>query len=116
MTSGERKLTPFVTGAGWKMTGSLSPDGKWFAYSSDETGRPEVYEVSYPRPGGKLQVSTSGGQLPRWLNGGRELAFVSADRKLMVAELSGAGQQLQVGQTRVIFAGRPLPVTPDARI
>ena len=110
--SGEKKLIPFIGGPGWKMSGSFSPDRKWFAYSSDESGRSEVYVVPYPGPGGKLQVSAGGGQVPNWLNGGRELAYVNGDRKLMVAQLSGGGQQLQVGQTRNIFGGRPLPVMP----
>ena len=110
--SGEKKPIPYVIGPGWKLNGAFSPDGKWFAYSSDESGRPEVYVVPYPGPGGKLQVSARGGQVPNWLNGGRELAYVNGDHKLMVAQLSGGGQQLQVGQTRAIFGGRPLPVMP----
>jgi serine/threonine protein kinase len=110
--TGEKKPIPFLTGPGWKLSGSFSPDGKWFAYGSDESGRPEVYVVPYPGPGGKLQISAGGGQFPNWLNGGGELAYVNSDRKLMVAQLTASGQQLQVLQTRSLFGGRPLPVMP----
>jgi serine/threonine protein kinase len=110
--TGGNKLIPFVIGPGWKLAATFSPDGRWIAYASDESGRPEIYIVPYPGPGGKLQVSTAGGQSPNWLNGGRELAYINADRKLVVAQLNGGGQQLQIGQTRELFGGRPLPVTP----
>lgn len=72
-----------------------------------------MYVIPYPGPGGKLQVSAGGGQVPNWLNGGKEPAYVNSDRKLMVVQLNASGQQMQVGQTKTIFGGRSLPVMPD---
>jgi hypothetical protein len=55
----------------------LSPDARFLAYSSNESGRAEIYVVPFPGPGGKTQVSTDGGRLPRWNRNGRELFYVS---------------------------------------
>ena len=110
--SGEKKPYPFLNGPGWKSEGIFSPDGKWFAYVSDESGRHEVYVVPFPGPGGRLQVSSGGGQAPNWLRGGHELAFVNGERKLVVAQLNSSGRQMQIGQSRVLFGGRALPVLP----
>jgi serine/threonine protein kinase len=67
--------------------GRISPDGRWIAYVSDENGPPEVYVQSFPKPGGKWQISTAGGADPRWRRDGRELFFISADRKLMAVDI-----------------------------
>ncbi len=78
----------------------FSPDGKWLAYASDETGRREVYVQSFPTGGGKWQISTSGGSDPRWRADGREL-FYRSDRRLMAVPVS----------TSVPFeAGSPVPL------
>jgi hypothetical protein len=61
----------------------FSPDGRYVAYTSNETGPTEVYVVPYPGPGAKTQVSRRGGELPVWNPNGRELFYVSADKKLM---------------------------------
>jgi Tol biopolymer transport system component len=62
----------------------LSPDGRWLAYESDESGRNEVY-VQPVRHGGKSQVSTTGGRWPRWSRDGRSLYYVDGDRMMTVA-------------------------------
>jgi serine/threonine-protein kinase len=62
----------------------LSPDGRFLAYASNESGREEVYVVPYPGPGGKTQVSTDGGRLPRWNPNGRELFYVNGTRLMAV--------------------------------
>jgi Tol biopolymer transport system component len=59
----------------------FSPDGKWVAYTSNETGRNEVYVVPYPGPGGKSQVSNEGGAAPRWAANGGELCFTAMQAK-----------------------------------
>ena len=61
----------------------LSPDGHWLAYQSDESGRPEVYVVSYPAGSGKWQISTNGGIEPCWSHDGRELFYLGSDARLM---------------------------------
>ena len=62
--------TPFV-----ETQPKFSPDGRWIAYSSNETGQMEIYVRPYPGPGGKRQVSTNGGNKPRWSQDGRELFY-----------------------------------------
>ena len=56
----------------------ISPGGKWLAYQSNETGRPEVYVKQFPEGPDKWQVSTDGGQFPRWRRDGKGLCFVLA--------------------------------------
>jgi Tol biopolymer transport system component len=69
----------------------LSPDGRWTAYVSNESGRFEVYVRAFPSGDGKQQVSTAGGLEPRWRGDGRELFYLSSDRHLMsVSVQSGA--------------------------
>ncbi|MBA3258268.1 MAG: PD40 domain-containing protein [Gemmatimonadales bacterium] len=63
---------------------ALSPDGKWLAYQSDETGQMEVYVRPYPGPGARVSVSLHGGTEPLWAHSGRELFFRSGD-SLMAA-------------------------------
>ncbi len=81
---------------------SPSPDGRFFAYASDETGRAEVYVQRFPPSGGKWQISTDGGDQPLWRADGRELYFLSTDRKLMAVELS-LGGEAQVGVPKQLF-------------
>ncbi len=74
---------------------ALSPDGKWLAYASDETGRTEVYIRPFPNvDAGKWQVSANGGQAPLWAHSGRELFYVDAERNIMVAPIPTGPSQL----------------------
>ena len=66
----------------------FSPDGKWIAYQSNESGQNQVYVQSIPTGGGKWQISTSGGSAPRWRRDGKEIFYVSADQKLMAVPIS----------------------------
>ena len=68
---------------------TLSPDGKWIAYVSDESGRPEIYVRPFPGPGGKWQVSKDGGNEPQWSHTGREIFFRSG-QMMMAAEVRTA--------------------------
>ncbi len=81
---------------------SLSPDGKFFAYSSDETGRAEVYVQRFPPSGGKWQISKDGADQALWRADGKELYFLSNDRKLMCVELS-LGEDARVGSPKTLF-------------
>ncbi|MEO8725913.1 MAG: protein kinase [Acidobacteriaceae bacterium] len=110
---GDRKPFPFITTAGSEnRQGTFSPNGKWFAYTSDESGRFEVYIVPFPAAAGKLQVSSGGGQAPDWIEGGRKLAYINSERKLVAAELKYSGQQVSVSRSREMFGGKPLPALP----
>lgn len=75
--------TPFT-----EESARFSPDGKWVAYRSNESGRSEVYIAPFPGPGGKRQVSISGGTAPRWRRDGKEIFYVTGDGQLMAAEVS----------------------------
>ena len=71
-----------------EMSGDFSPDGRWVAYSSDETGRDEVYIRPFPKADGQWRVSTDGGTNPRWRPDGRELFYIAPDRKLMSVSIT----------------------------
>jgi eukaryotic-like serine/threonine-protein kinase len=65
----------------------FSPDGKWLAYQSNESGRDEIYIQGIRAGGRKWQISTSGGTAPRWRRDGKELFYVSADQKVMAVPI-----------------------------
>ena len=76
----------------------FSPDGRWLAYTSTESGNFQVYVRAFPDKGGKWQISSAGGAYPMWSRSGRELFFESLDNRIMVAGLHGAGRFLRAGQ------------------
>jgi Tol biopolymer transport system component len=113
--SGDKKLFPFLKTPAAERDGQFSPDGKWIAFQSNESGRVEIYVQPFPGPGGKFQVSSNGGAQPRWNKNGKEIFYVSLDSKMMAApvKLSPDGQSLETGVPAVLFpvriAGGPLP-------
>jgi Tol biopolymer transport system component len=74
--AGGGSLTPFLKGHN-NMNGQISPDGKWVAYASDESGEPEIYVTTFPGAVGKWQVSRGGGTEPRWRGDGKELYYLA---------------------------------------
>jgi Tol biopolymer transport system component/DNA-binding winged helix-turn-helix (wHTH) protein len=92
--------------------GQFSPDGRWVAYRSTESGRREIYIAAFrgkePLSGKKWQVSTAGGQEPRWRRDGREIFFVAPDEKVMAAEVSFKGDSVEIGKVRELLG----PVLP----
>jgi Tol biopolymer transport system component len=80
---GHRKTTPFLATAFDEIEPQFSPDGRWIAYSSNESGTYEIYVVSFPNPRNKVRVSTAGGSRPRWRREGKELFYVSGDNRMM---------------------------------
>jgi eukaryotic-like serine/threonine-protein kinase len=94
-------------------TPALSPDGKWLAYDSDESGRVEVYVTPFLHGGGKWQVSPNGGNCPRWRDDGRELLYMSLDYKLMSAEISEQASSVVVGKVQPLFQSNPVPSAPE---
>ena len=72
-----------VAGSFASSSGCFSPDARWIAYGSPESGRDEVYVRPYPGPGGQVQISTRGGTRPHWSNDGREIVYVDADGDLI---------------------------------
>ncbi|HYM13823.1 MAG TPA: protein kinase [Bryobacterales bacterium] len=70
---------------------AFSPDGRWLAYASNESGSSQIYVAPFPGPGGKWQISTEGGTSPIWSPNGRELFYTSRDRRIMVASYTARG-------------------------
>jgi serine/threonine protein kinase/Tol biopolymer transport system component len=83
---------------------AISPDGRWVAYMSDESGQPEIYVRPFPAAGGKWQVSDGGGSWPAWSRDGSELFFRSQDG-LMAADVSGDGGTFRAGRPQLVAAG-----------
>ena len=82
---------------------TFSPDGRWLAYVSNESGRPEVYVQPYPGPGGKWQISIDGGTEPVWSRNGREL-FYRSGNKMMAVETT-TQPSFSAGKPRMLFEG-----------
>jgi Tol biopolymer transport system component/tRNA A-37 threonylcarbamoyl transferase component Bud32 len=87
----ERVTKPLLQAKWTVRNAQFSPDGRWMAYASNETGSMEVYVSSFPSGTGKWQVSSAGGQEPRWRQNGKELFYLSTDGKMMAVTVKGAG-------------------------
>src|SRR5262249_41768225 len=83
----------------------ISPDGRFVAYTSDESGRAEVYVRPFPSMAEKWQVSTHGGTKPLWRRDGKELLYLADDRKLMSVELK-KGSGFETSAPRALFQTR----------
>ena len=94
------KATKFISSVGDQMHGNFSPDGHLLAYTSNESGRFEIYVETVPRSDWKRPVSTNGGYEPRWRADGRELYYLSSDRKLMAVDV-GPGPSF--GTPKLLF-------------
>ena len=100
--TGERKPFPFQTGRFQEGEARFSPDSKWVAFTSDESGQSQVYVTPFPGPGGRWPVSTTGARHPRWRRDGKELFFEVAGG-IASADVSGEKDIFQVGPVRVLF-------------
>ena len=80
---GDRKPFPFLASEFWEEGARFSPNGRWVAYQSNETGRAEVHVRSFPDGDQRLQISTQGGSRPVWAKDGQELYYVAPDGALM---------------------------------
>ena len=99
---GDKKPRPFLPGASSAMQARISPDGRWVAYSSDESGSWEVYLESFPDPGFKRVVSVGGGAQPRWRGDGKELFYLAPDHMLMAVDIA-KDPNARLGQPRQLF-------------
>jgi eukaryotic-like serine/threonine-protein kinase len=102
---GDRKPTPLLRTEDNELSGQVSPDGRWLAYTSDDSGRWEIYVTTFPKVSGKRQISTSGGTQPRWRSDGKELFYLSADRKLMSVGING-GKGFEEAEAKPLFDTR----------
>jgi len=100
---GDRKPFPFVQTRGNEGEGQFSPDGRWIAYASDESGTWQVYVQPFPANGAKWQVSTEGGAEPRWRRDGKELFYIGGQRNLMAIPIE-KGKEFRVGAAKRLFS------------
>ena len=104
--SREGDRSPYLVGPGYITGADLSPDGRWMAYSSDESGQLEVYLQRYPDLGDKVTVSSGGGQDARWSPDGSELFYTNfAGDRMMVVEVE-TEPTLRVSRPELLFEGR----------
>jgi serine/threonine-protein kinase len=117
------KAELFSTGSSSEEDPAFSPDGRWLAYSSDESGKAELYVRPYPGPGGKTQVSTDGGSNPIWSRAERKLFFLTPDWRIMVAGYTSdgavfaAGKPQEWSQKKLAYLGGcyPYDLAPDGK-
>jgi eukaryotic-like serine/threonine-protein kinase len=101
--TGERKPVAFLQTQANESQAKFSPDGRWVAYVSDESGNPEVYVRSFPASdGGKWQISTDGGYQPKWRQDGKELFFISGSRKLIAVNVK-TGASFEASGSKELF-------------
>ncbi len=107
LSSGQARRISDVT---WAESGArLSPDGRWLAFSSNESGTYELVVRSFPGGGERRQVSAGGGTQPVWRGDGKELFYISPDGEVMAADVR-ADPALEIGKPRVLFATHILPL------
>jgi eukaryotic-like serine/threonine-protein kinase len=109
-TFGDRKPIPIVVGAFAETLPKFSPDVRFVAYQSNESGRAEIYVQSFPTPSGKWQASSSGGSDPAWSADGKKLFYRAADQKLMAVDVE-AGETFKAGIPQALFPARVQPGT-----
>jgi len=100
---GVGKATPFMSTPFNEDEGRFSPDGRWLAYETNETGKPEVFVQPFPQTGQKWQVSTSGGRSPRWTGAGREIVYFEPPDKRKLVEIRTA-PSFQASVPKDLFA------------
>jgi Tol biopolymer transport system component len=111
-TSGDSTPVPLVSSPFTELHPALAPDGRWLAYTSNESGSNEVYVRPFPNTsGGQSQVSNGGGSEPRWSSDGRELFFLSAGGRLVAAEIA-TGPSFAVRELRSLFDVSGFSVEP----
>ncbi len=109
-STADRKPIPFLRSEFEEIFGQLSPDSHWMAFTSDQSGRREVYVRPFPPGEGEWPISLAGGQEPRWSGDGKELFFEAADGKMMAVPVKkavpGAKPFFEVGAPVALFDAR----------
>jgi Tol biopolymer transport system component len=104
LEAGDTALVPLVASPAAELFPSLSPDGRWLAYASNESGTMEVYIRPFPETASaKWQVSTAGGIEPAWSSTGRELLYINGKTEMVSAEIPPGGT-FSVGRQRTLFS------------
>lgn len=109
----DRKPFPVVQSPAEERNGRFSPDGNWVSYSSNETGREEIFVRPFPGPGPAVRVSTEGGRLPFWRRDGKELYYLRQDQLMAVPVNETAKDAVEVGMPQSLFKTRGI-VVPES--
>ena len=117
----DAQVTAFASTRFTEGSAQFSPDGRWVAYSSNETNRTEVYVAPFQRTGPRVPISTDGGGSPRWRHDGKELFYIRGDNTLIAVTLGLGESTVHVGAVRPLFTTRfngsafPYAVAADGR-
>lgn len=121
--NGTTKPFRLLEGKNKEDNGRFSPDGRWLAYISNESGRNQVYVISFHLPlsssatsrgiNGKWQISVSGGNFPSWRRDGKELFYMAEDNTLMAVPVNARGSKLEIGTAHPLFRTNPSLLTYD---
>lgn len=103
MRAGDWRPEPLLTGPFNEREGVISPDGRWLAFTSDESGRLEMYVTTFPKIGRRWQVSNNGGVHPQWRRDGRELYYLQGNT-LMAVDAAAPRGVFEAGQPKALFA------------
>jgi eukaryotic-like serine/threonine-protein kinase len=106
ITVPELQASQFLKTGSTLKNGQFSPDGKWVAYASNESGRWEIYVTSFPEAHGKWQVSNAGGEQPKWRGDGKELFYLAPDSKMMSVPVT-TGSNFDARTPIVLFQAYP---------
>jgi Tol biopolymer transport system component len=82
----------------------FSPDGKWVAYDTDQSGRSEVVVQAFPASTGTVLVSTAGGSTPRWSADGKEIYFIGSDERMMAVSVAVENSTIKLGKPAALFS------------
>ncbi len=106
MAGDKRKARPFVVSPAEELNAQFSPDGRWIAYETNESGQSQVVVQSFPAQTRTWPISINGGVQPRWRADGRELYFIAADRKMMATAIVSSGSAFEAGTPVALFPTR----------
>ena len=120
--NGDGKPFPIAQSAFDERAPEVSPDGKWMAYQSSESGRPETYITAFPTGGAKWQVSSNGGSSPKWRRDGKELFFLDPQDNMVAVDVNASGNAVKLGTPHMLFQAvgiqrdfGPYDVTADGK-
>jgi hypothetical protein len=116
--AGNRKPVVIVDNVFNSFSAQVSPDGKWVAYDSNESGSGQIYLQAFPVPGGRWQISVKGGAHPTWKKDGTELYFdqPGTEAQIMAATIRASADRIEAGTPRALFSLTALPVDGSGRI
>ena len=113
--SGDRKPLAFASERFDEWGAQFSPDSRWVAFASTESGSPEVYVAPLEQPGNKTRVSVGGGSTPRWRADGRELFYAAADNRSVMAVAVNGASRFVAGTPSALTIGRDAGRTRPGR-